>query len=352
MLLFYKSVNTTNLVKFPELFWQEPHSEGWEKLCNQLQEYKPPPVTLRVKHPERKWEVVSAYQKCVRRGLNDVAQRLVGAFLSFDPKEYSYFWRRICTTACEDVGYANPELMNFAIACSMEYGSVKVPKETKHHVWSFLTQKMCESLRSRVYCQLSFIEGLIKAGITPPPEDLEPWEIQLVETLSKARQEPNLPKFQWTRKNNWRGEGMLDFQGLQLGAKELVAEAYVAAPAETLSGLPAFAYDMHTRVGKTVTFRLAGKLKNLITDIETENSCKFNDRAKAIGWSLFLIEGGVISSPVWIPQLSNLEKKFVAAKFDVSIIAFDKLIILVMHELVTGVINDIRVQEILKQKYL
>lgn len=41
----------------------------------------PTAIYLRSSNFDRKWEVVSAYQKCVRRGLTDRALWLIGGFL-------------------------------------------------------------------------------------------------------------------------------------------------------------------------------------------------------------------------------------------------------------------------------
>src|SRR4051812_40010649 len=99
--------------------WNEYPSPRWINLCKELKNYESTlhcPGTLQDRG--RKWELVSSYQKCVRRGLVDLSPWLVGELLSLGPTEWAYCWRRICVTAAEDVGFGDPDLMNFVIACS------------------------------------------------------------------------------------------------------------------------------------------------------------------------------------------------------------------------------------------
>ena len=121
MLLFKLALDVEELKNFPAKNWNEEPSQYWLELCNQLQTYYAIPSQFELINESRKWEYVSAYQKCVRRGMKDVAMGLVTGFALFPKKEWAYFWRRICTTVVEDVGFASPGLMLFTIACSTIY---------------------------------------------------------------------------------------------------------------------------------------------------------------------------------------------------------------------------------------
>jgi replication-associated recombination protein RarA len=64
---------------------------------------------LRTRHNYDAFEVVSALQKCIRRGLEEDA--LYWAYeLAESPNKnhYSWLWARLKVSACEDVGPANP----------------------------------------------------------------------------------------------------------------------------------------------------------------------------------------------------------------------------------------------------
>jgi hypothetical protein len=125
------------LVSYPAKHWGLSAGTRWLALTEGLRQWTPPDTTVVFDSPQRKWEVVSAYQKCVRRGSNDWAQQLVGAVLVFGPEQRRYFWTRITATACEDVGYADPELMRFVIVCAALFPP-SAGEQLTRHLWSFL----------------------------------------------------------------------------------------------------------------------------------------------------------------------------------------------------------------------
>jgi hypothetical protein len=104
------------LANYQQLIWGEVVSERWVSLCDGLREYQAPPRGLAIAK-ERKWRLVSAFQKSIRRGDKQLALRLISAMDSM-PTEYSYFWRRLCIIACEDVGHADDIIAVFVVACS------------------------------------------------------------------------------------------------------------------------------------------------------------------------------------------------------------------------------------------
>lgn len=92
-------------------------------LCAGLRDYEAPRRSL-VISKERKWELVSALQKSIRRGNKQVALCLVSAMDGM-PDEYAYFWRRLCVIACEDVGLADDVLASFVVVCATIFAPKK-----------------------------------------------------------------------------------------------------------------------------------------------------------------------------------------------------------------------------------
>jgi MgsA AAA+ ATPase C terminal len=112
------------LLSYPNNKWGENVSERWVSLCTALRDYEAPCRSLAI-NKERKWELVSAFQKSIRRGDKQMALRLISAMDSM-PEEYAYCWRRLCVIACEDVGPADDVLASFVVACA----TVFPPKKT------------------------------------------------------------------------------------------------------------------------------------------------------------------------------------------------------------------------------
>jgi hypothetical protein len=113
------------LIAYPETRWADAPSARWVSLCDGLLAYKASCTGTLPMDKERKWELVSAFQKAIRRGEKQLALHLVSAMDSM-PEEYAYFWRRLCVIACEDVGPADDVLASFVIACS----TVFLPRKT------------------------------------------------------------------------------------------------------------------------------------------------------------------------------------------------------------------------------
>jgi len=140
------------LYRYPESMWAKPVSERWVFLCDALRHYDAPVGRL-VLARERKWELVSALQKSIRRGEREIALHLLSAIDGM-PQEYAYFWRRVCVTACEDVGPADDTLAAFVVACSTVFPPKKTGN-TNYGLLCFLAEQMCDlSTRSRILLQL------------------------------------------------------------------------------------------------------------------------------------------------------------------------------------------------------
>jgi len=99
------------LIAYPETGWADAPSDRWVSLCHGLLASEASCTNAFPVDKERKWELVSAFQKAIRRGEKQLALHLVSAMDSM-PEEYAYFWRRLCVIACEDVGPADDVLLH------------------------------------------------------------------------------------------------------------------------------------------------------------------------------------------------------------------------------------------------
>src|ERR1039458_748524 len=150
---------------YPNCKWNAVPSIRWESLCTQMLSYEPPLRSM-ILPKDRKWELVSALQKSIRRADKQIALRLVSAIDNV-PEEYGYFWKRLCVIACEDIGPADNELATFVVACS----SIFTPKRTgskTYDILCFLVELMCDLPgRSRIYCSMSMIEAMVAESTGP-----------------------------------------------------------------------------------------------------------------------------------------------------------------------------------------
>jgi hypothetical protein len=328
-------LNFSNLQQFPTDKWEEEPSKRWMELCCRMQkhQHKIPPVSDL--DPQRKWEFVSAYQKCVRRGLSDWAIRLLGGFQSIfssQPQEKSYFWKRIQTTACEDVGYGDTELMNFVLACSTAFTPSKVTDPQLMRIWSFLTKQTCNAQKSRVYCQLSIIEGMLKHS--QKPATLDEWESALIHKILTPILDT--PRQKWAKKNSWRGDGMVHFQHLTF---DVISGEDEIRPFEAIGGLPDFALDMHTRVGTRVLRFLSERFP--FRQFLEKHRSKLGS-GTTLGWSLFFCEGGKIEHRLYDPRLDLLEAKFIAHQFGWHLREWRRLVKLMEEVVADGTVNRLR----------
>jgi hypothetical protein len=227
-------------------------------------------------------------------------------------------------------------LMNFVIACSQCYPPSRPIYELKQ-VWGFLTEWMCETARSRIFCQLSIIEGLVKGG--KKVGELSGWERKVIRMIMELPDQTK--KQQWAIKNDWRGEGMLKYQNLVDDIEWDWTPAKVDVSYELLAGLPDYCYDMHTRIGSIVCNRLS-KLQSIAKHLS--GIVELDTRTKAVGWALFFVEGGVIAGGLTDPRLNDLEHKFVAAKFGMSLSTWRELMGEVFEAKLSGLVNKKRLE--------
>ena len=333
------------LLRYPENRWAKATSKRWLSLSTSLCNYQPPcPKNLTIAE-DRKWELVSAFQKSIRRGDREIALRLVSAMDSM-PEEYAYFWRRLCVIACEDVGPADDALASFVVACATVYPPKKTAGEN-YRIISFLTEQMCDlSMRSHIYCSCGGIEG---AAIKAQLPELTLLEKEIASAIMQQRTAVQVPENcwrEWQKKNDWRAEGLLKFVGLRLPLEMTQVETPLP-PSKILFDLPSYCYDMHTRVGLQVLQRLVRGVAGAedIKDFFQHNRIKSAHRA--LGEALFSMEGGRIQGELIYEQLCSLEQRLFARQFGLPLNKWCDLRILVLRALEGGVIDRLR-EEILR----
>lgn len=247
---------------------------------------------VRLSHEERKWEVVSGYQKAVRRGELEEALRLASAIINH-PQELPYLWRRVCTTAAEDVGFANPLLVAFVILCAATYTPSKFVGVQRRVIYG-LTRLMCESVKDRSMCDMSVIQNHGAEAIHACA--LTPSEQGLYETILGAKKvEVDSPVLMYLQKQTWRTEDMGQFFPLvSTMASNLSVVSMEISPSERLKGIKSYAYDMHTRVGKKSLVILTGR--EAIREFFKKYPVA--DKPKVLGWALFYCEGGLLDKQI------------------------------------------------------
>lgn len=307
----------------------EPESQKMvEAYVSDLPSYQWHAPELPVKNTDRKWEIVSCYQKAVRRGDTAQALRMVSAMSSM-PKELAYFSRRLTVTACEDVGFGSPQLTTFVTAAlaALTPAKLKDPADMRQ-VFGYLTECMTQAIRSRVSCSLSVIQNKMKEleKLDDFTSLFTEWDSKLMShVLSSAitSQEP------WFLANDWRGEGMLQYVSPNMvttvtncvALEEVCLRGDQLPEAKNLYGLPTYTYDMHTRVGKHAIAMLTKhvqKTGELLAALPVDTKYAWSDMTKLIGWCVFYAEGGRIRNEIWIPKLLELEHRTVWASFHLS----------------------------------
>ncbi|QZI85739.1 hypothetical protein CPT_Summit_088 [Stenotrophomonas phage Summit] len=309
----------SSLHALPQTIWVKDSPSDWGDLITSMMSRKTWEKLPQMKHlnPARKWEVVSAYQKAVRRGDLAVALKMVAAIdCTGDMEMLKYMWRRVLTTVAEDCGPASPGLMAFVMAAH---------EWTKKEVWgsqvaiiAVLTEMMCLYPRSRTYCAMSIIEGKLKEklkvgggyvdlSMTP----LDDWELEFLDYLANRPDELEQTVAWWCRKKGWLTEHLSDYYSF---SPELVDRPEEQFPeVETIAGLPSYAYDMHTKIGKTLLYKIGGEPE---LDMLKDTQC--NDKPKALGWAMFFCEGGRIRDELWDVRIAQLEKKVAYGQFGMS----------------------------------
>jgi hypothetical protein len=326
--------------------WKMAASSRWHSLCDALREYNSPLEQVALPR-DRKWEIVSALQKSIRRGDGSIALRVLSAAIGLH-EDYAYIWRRLCVTACEDIGPADDVLVSFVIACANVFPPRTIAAGN-HAVWSFLVDQMCGlATRSRIYCSCGIIDPVIATDqLSKDTEE----DGLIVATLLRNRDElrqATSPHLIWQKKNDWRTEGLLRYVGLTLPF-DVMRSGEPIPSSITFLGLPSYCYDMHTRVGLKMLQRLvygngAPEIREFFRDQQVKNA------HRAVGAALFFEEGGRIKGELAYEPLCALEQRVFARQHGLALENWWNLRDLVRKALEKGVIDAIR-EEVLRHQY-
>ncbi len=297
---------------------------------------------------ERKWELVSAFQKSIRRGDKVMALRLASAMDSV-PEEYAYFWRRLCVIACEDVGPADDVLASFVVACATVFPPKKTGSEN-YKVFCFLAEQMCDLVnRSRIYCSYGIIEPAITSCQLP---ELTPDDKPILEAIAQRKamvQGAETSLRAWQSKNDWRAEGLLRFLDLTIPFQILQVNTQMPLH-KMLFDLPSYCYDMHTRVGLEMLRRLVRGVVGAECIKEFFRHNKVEGAHRALGEALFFVEGGRIRGELIYEPLCSLEQRLFAYQHGLPMDKWLHLRDLAEKALREGIIDQVR-DEVLQRYY-
>jgi hypothetical protein len=335
------------LLAYPEHCFGEPACERWLDLCSSLKTYQAPSLNFPIEKG-RKWELVSALQKAIRRADKATALKLISGVASI-PEEYAYFWRRMCVIAAEDVGPADDTLVKFVVVCATVFSPKKMGPEN-HRLLGFLAERMCDlPTRSRICCNLDGVSLAVEKGELPSLGVEDSMILDAIARQKAAVHAANTPLFEWQKKNGWRAEGLLRFVGLALPL-EMEVRSEPVPPCRAIFELPSYCYDTHTRIGLSVLRRLVHGVPEAqaIRDFFQRN--KTNTPHRALGEALFTVEGGREKDELVYPSLCSLEQRVAAYQFGLPFDQWLRLCDLILETLEKGVIDRLR-EEVLCQQY-
>jgi hypothetical protein len=335
------------LLNYPEHQWGTSACQRWRQLANGLPEYRAPSREFALDE-DRKWELVSAFQKSIRRAEKATALRLASAMHQM-AGEHGYFWRRLCVIACEDVGPADDTLAKFVVASA----TLMAPRrngEENYRLWCFLVEEMCcLPIRSRIYCSYASLDTAIDRGELPP---LDASDAQIIDSIVERKKEVLTSEAlwpRWQRKNDWRAEGLLRFVNMPRPTSVTIDET--PAPAhKMLLDLPSYSFDMHTRVGLEMLRRLAQGIPGAEAIRDVLRRYQVKNAHRALGSALFWVEGGRIRRELLSEPLISLEQRFFAHKHGLPLDEWWKLRSLVQNALETGLVDRLR-EEVLGRFY-
>ncbi len=196
---------------------------------------------------------------------------------------------QIAHDVAEDVGPVDPVLVAFALHCSVEFR--KAPAEVQQRVLAYLTVQMCSlSHRSRVWCSQCVINEKVRECTT-----LSNQAKSVLQSIAKMPP-PQTPLHAWLTEKSRLTEGMAKYAVLD-SLWDLVPVDAQPKPGIMLYGLPSYAYDMHTRIGRRAlqaSLALPEVKQFLAAYLPTK-------KLDALGWALFYVEGGRITGELANP---------------------------------------------------
>jgi hypothetical protein len=293
--------------------------QPWLHLIAEFDAITPTPCPCAT-HPDRKWEVTSAHHKAIRRADVATATAMVDRMKSIG--DWKYWTHRLCVIACEDMGPAAPDLVLFLCAFYGVFTPSKLSEsEAYDSVWKFTVMLCRHPTRSRAWCSLLLMEQHLKYS----PDSSLSW----VAHLAKASAIADPALHDWCTKGKWRGDGMLRYRGLNLPFEftkvDFVDRRY---PSKTIAGLPGYAYDLHTRVGKKAIGLLlqVPSLKKVVGALPPiKRTMDLGGLKELVGWAMFYCETSVIRNELVDIELRQAEEEIVRAAYGLSAVEWVKL---------------------------
>lgn len=267
------------------------------------------PLTL--KNENRKWEMVSAIQKGIRRGETVKALRLASALTKHPSHDvYSYLWRRLVVTAMEDVGIPNKELMAIVFLCCDVFSKKSMMAEGAD-VALWLTEALSTAaVKDRSICDLGVIDYVLKEMGDRAYEEAT-WEgmdeermVVMQKVLDKEPAHAMDAIDTYLAADAWKTQEMnlvyplvWDFAGDPQDWTAL-SDDYVVPEVRVIAGLDSYAYDMHTRSGQEAIRVFSNKpvVKAQFSDMPNV------DRTKVLRWILFYVEAELLDCRLEYPN--------------------------------------------------
>jgi hypothetical protein len=327
------------LLTYPESKLGKTYSSRWVAICEKMLEYVAPQTGLTMDR-ERKWELVSALQKAIRRGDKEIALHVISAMDSM-PADYAHFWRRLCVIAFEDVGPGDDVLATFVVVCS----TIFTPKKAgamNYGLFCFLTEQMCElSHRSHIYCSYAVISDAAANSQLPEPTGSDKAIVSAILQREAAVSHSVSEWRRWQKKNDWRTAGLLKFAELDISQERSVVQVPLTS-FRMLYGLPSYCYDVYTRVGLETLRRLIRGAEGTEGIRDLFRRYPVRGANKALGEALFYAEGGRIRGELVYDSLTDLEQRVFSQRFHLPHRVWVSLRDLALEAVELGVVDRVR----------
>jgi len=291
-----------------------------------------------LKDANDKWLVRSAFQKAIRRGQVLTALKMGGYLYNEDP---SYFWYSLVTVAYEDIGFAQPQIV--VDASSMFRWKTYRKKLDERKEAARLIHAMCVGKKTRAFCELSLgvdlsiesgsmnVDDLVSMdndalfGVITTGSNIEsylglllaygkmlPASIARSALRDRLRMElPGLVDAKYAalvEMSLWMHFDTMTFSTYPLCRGFISLDGTcideASEPTAKIRGVHLEAYDMHNHTGK---YALKAFHTSLKKDYDAINCIKGNKAVKALGASVFVLEGGLENNRVMSPELQALK---------------------------------------------
>ncbi|MES2905491.1 MAG: hypothetical protein V4691_00420 [Pseudomonadota bacterium] len=311
-----------------------------QKLAEKLNPYQPPVSNPLSVSP---WVAMSALQKAIRRGRNEIAQRAAATLLAESPER---LWRRCGGIAFEDIGVANTETVALVTA-ALAGKRFRATLGGEWKVASFIVKEMVQATKCRAADDL-LLSAQLHPTYTPLRQTLNLKTQEELETIAVC--DPSLPVkalatwyatgiFRPTTNMRFRkgspasvfaamkeadmpfteiaqegyrkvGEILCPFVSLLLSPESQEAKSFeddTFLSEVSISDVPGWAYDTYTREGRTVYQAF------LQGDTQTaqwiQEYVPQGRRVSFLGTIIFRIEGGLVRSRLKWPIGEELRRQ-------------------------------------------